>query len=173
MRDGLGRRVIKKTLRAIYLAEVGVRRAYVRARGRSDYDLAGDCKSCARCCEAPTFTLPLLVFWVAPLRWLFIRWQWLINRFELVRSDAESSSLIFRCAHFDAATRRCDSYDSRPGVCWDYPRHQLDQPWPELFDECGYRAVSRRADKLASALDAADLSPEQRERLKRRLHVLK
>lgn len=173
MRDGRLLAAYKKTVRAIYLFELFLLRAYRRLRGQVEYELKGSCGGCAKCCEAPTLALPRLFWYVPFLRRWFVRYQWHINRFRLVRIDYEARALVFSCAHFDPHTRRCDSYDSRPGVCWDYPRFQLDQPWPELFDECGYRAVSRRADALARALDATDLPPEQRERLKKRLHVLK
>ena len=95
-----------------------------------------------------------------------------MNRFELVRLDEEHERLEFKCAHFDRHTRRCDSYDTRPGACRDYPRMQLDLPWPELHEGCGYRAVARNARAMAEALDRTQLTEEQREQLKKRLHVI-
>ena len=66
-----------------------------------------------------------------------------MNGFELVRSDEESWTFVFRCTHFDPATRSCDSYGSRPGLCRDYPRLLLWQPNPELLPGCGCRARPR------------------------------
>ena len=62
-----------------------------------------------------------------------------MNGFELVGEDAEEQALVFRCTHYDRATRSCDSYDSRPGMCRDYPRLLLWQPRPQLLPGCGYR----------------------------------
>jgi uncharacterized protein len=173
MPDGPLRKVLKKLLRALYLWELRVRRARLRALRQDTYRLAGSCAGCARCCEEPSITLSALVWYLVPLRKLLVLYQWHMNRFELVRSEPQARLLAFRCAHFDVNTRLCDSYDSRPGVCMDYPRYQLDQAWPELFDECGYRAVARGAEGLSEALDRTGLTVEERERLKRRLHVLK
>jgi Fe-S-cluster containining protein len=173
MPDGPLRRLIKAITRTLFLLERRTYRAYLRARGEERYVLGGECRSCAKCCEQPTLPLHPLIWYAPPLRTLFVMWQWYVNRFEYVRTDKDAHAFVFRCAHFDRDTRRCDSYESRPGICRDYPRFLLEQPWPELFEECGHRAVSKNADRLARALDQANLSPEQREKLKRRLHVLK
>jgi Fe-S-cluster containining protein len=111
-----------------------------------------------------TWSLPLL-------RRLFLAWQRRINGFELVRSEPEAHAFVFRCSHFDRTTRSCDSYDSRPGVCRDYPRNLMWQANPALLPGCGYRAVPPNAARLRSALDGLDLTPEQREKLRRGLRL--
>jgi Fe-S-cluster containining protein len=94
-----------------------------------------------------------------------------VNGFELTAADAEARVFVFRCSHFDRASRSCDSYDSRPGLCRDYPRNLLWQPNPELLPGCGYRAVAPNAAGLRRALERADLTPEQREKLRRGLRL--
>ncbi|MGD8897613.1 MAG: hypothetical protein PVJ73_16395, partial [Acidobacteriota bacterium] len=62
-----------------------------------------------------------------------------------------------------------DSYESRPGMCRDYPRLLLWQPNPGLLPGCGYRAVVPNADGLRESLARLDLTPEQREKLRKGL----
>jgi hypothetical protein len=55
-------------------------------------------------------------------------------------------------------------------MCRDYPRLLLDQPWPELFEACGFRAEPIGAPSLVAALEAAEsLDADQREELEKRL----
>jgi Fe-S-cluster containining protein len=105
------------------------------------------------------------------LRRLFLAWQRHVNGFELQGRDVPGRSYVFRCTHFDPATRSCDSYDSRPGMCRDYPRALLWQPRPEMLVGCGYRPVAPNAAALRRALQAQDLTEEQRERLARGLFL--
>jgi hypothetical protein len=125
------------------------------ALGERPYRLGGTCQRCAACCEAPAVRVHALV-WLAPLlRRSFLWWQ----------------EKVHGCTHFDRATRSCDSYASRPGMCRDYPRALLYQASPELLPGCGYRPLARNAAALKRALDARPLSAEQRERLARQLHL--
>ena len=68
-------------------------------------------------------------------------------------------------ARFDPATRGCDSYDSRPGMCRDYPRLLLHAVVLEFLPGCGYRAVARNAAGLRAALDRLPLDEERRRKL--------
>lgn len=167
------RAAIKAVARVFYFLEVWLGRAWLRQRGEIRYELLGECQRCARCCEEPSLRLNPLLFHLKPLRNAVIWWQWYVNRFAAKRSDFETCVITFKCHHFDWRTRRCDSYDTRPGLCRDYPRFLMEQPWPELHDDCGYRALDRNAARLAAALDGVEMSEEERERLKRKLHVLK
>lgn len=175
MRDGPLRVVIKAVVRWHNLANLGLirglRRLRARARlgGTAPYRLAGSCGGCARCCEAPAIQVGWLTWRMPTLRRLFLAWQRHVNGFELVRREREARVFVFTCTHFDAQTRRCDSYASRPAMCHDYPRLILDQPWPELFEGCGFRAVHPDAARLRRELEARDLPPEQRAVLRRRL----
>ena len=77
----------------------------------------------------------------------------------------------FKCTHYDVATRSCDSYSSRPGMCRDYPRGLLYQPSPAILPGCGYRPVSRNAAELLGELEGRALTDEQRARLRRDLYL--
>jgi Fe-S-cluster containining protein len=62
---------------------------------------------------------------VPSLRRVFLWWQRVVNGFELKATHARERTFVFTCTHFDEATRLCDSYGSRPGLCRDYPRATL------------------------------------------------
>ena len=104
-------------------------------------------------------------------RRLFLWWQRQVNGFELTGRHAAGRVFVFRCTHFDWHSRSCDSYQSRPGMCRDYPRALLRQPSPEFLPGCGYRAVAPNASALLAALERQPLTPSQRERLKKGLHL--
>lgn len=112
------------------------------------------------------------MLWYLPrLRATWLWWQRSVNGFALVRADRETRSFVFDCTHFDRTTRRCDSYGSRPGICRDYPRALLDQPWPELFDDCGFRARAVDADRQRAVLEQSGLPPDQVEALARKMKL--
>jgi len=171
MRDGPFRRGLKRVARANFAVNLHATRAWRRLWGDRPHRLGGDCRRCARCCEAPAIQVGRLAWHLPLLRRLFLSWQRKVNGFELQARDMGSRSFVFRCTHFDPATRSCDSYDSRPGICRDYPRLLLWQPSPELLPGCGYRPVARNAAGLRRALAVRDLSPEQRRRLSRDLFL--
>lgn len=162
MQDGPIRRVLKWAALANFLLNLALSRVWRRRWGR-DWELTGTCGGCARCCEAPALRATWPVWHLPWLRWLVLFWQRHVNGFRLVRRQREGRVLVFECSHFDLATRRCDSYDTRPGICRDYPRALLAQPSPEFLPGCGYRAVPPNADGLLSALERAPMRPEQRE----------
>jgi len=171
MRDGLLRRGLKRVALLNFRINLGFHRWLRRARGERPFRLGGDCRRCARCCEAPALSALPLVFHVPFLRRLWLLWQERVNGFVLLRTEPAARTFVFRCTHFDAETRACDSYDSRPGVCRDYPRLLLWQPNPEFLAGCGYRAVLGDAGGLAARLAEQPLRPEQREKLRRGLHL--
>jgi uncharacterized protein len=171
MRDGPVRRGLKRIALLSFVLDAWAVRALRRLGGARPYRLGGDCRRCARCCEAPGIRVGFLTWYLPLLRRLFLSWQRHVNGFELSGRDVAGRSFIFRCTHFDVATRSCDSYDSRPGMCRDYPRGLLWQPWPELLPGCGYRPVARNAAQLQRALDAHGLTPVQRQRLARGLYL--
>lgn len=171
MRDGPLRRAVKRVALWNFTVNVFATRAIRRWRGERPFLLGGECRRCARCCEAPAIRAGRLVWYLRALRRLFLWWQREVNGFELVRRDARQRTFVFRCSHFDWATRSCDSYDSRPGMCRDYPRALLHQPQPELLPGCGYRPVAPNARKLLRVLEAQPLSPEQRTKLVKGLYL--
>jgi Fe-S-cluster containining protein len=105
------------------------------------------------------------------VRKLFLWWQERVNGFVLTAAEAESRTFVFRCTHFDPVARSCDSYDSRPGMCRDYPRLQLWESNPDFLPGCGYRAVTPNAARLTALLAEQPLSAEQREKLRRGLRL--
>lgn len=167
MVDGPIRRMVKALVRALWTVEWGIRRRI----DPGPWKLSGTCQSCARCCERPTIRAGRATFWIAPLRRMFLAWQAGVNGFDLVEAETDTRTFHFRCTHFDWATRRCDSYSSRPHMCRDYPRGLLSQPWPELFDTCGHRVLLKRGDGLSAALEGTDLSPEARAELRKKLRL--
>jgi hypothetical protein len=171
VKDGPLRRGLKRLALAAFVVDVGATRVWRRMRGQRAYLLGGDCRRCARCCEAPAIQVGPLTWHVPLLRRLFLLWQRQVNGFEPTGKDRAARSFVFRCTHFDVETRSCDSYDSRPGMCRDYPRALLWQPAPEMLPGCGYRPVAWNAASLRRALDARPLSDAQRERLKRDLFL--
>jgi uncharacterized protein len=171
VRDGPARRALKALALANFVVGLHATRGLRRLRGDKPYRLGGACQRCAACCEEPGVQVGFLVWYVPSLRRLFLWWQRAVNGFELVGRDVRARVFRFRCNHFDRATRSCDSYASRPGMCRDYPRVLLQQPHPELLPGCGYRAVAPNAERLLQVLGRAPLSPEQRGRLQKDLHL--
>lgn len=168
MRDGPIRKLIKAVARGLFWLSLKIQR---RRMGPAPFELGGRCEGCGMCCEEPGISVGARVFHSPPARRAFIAWQARVNGFEYTRDDPESLSLLFRCTHFDWDTRRCDSYDSRPGICRDYPRALLQQSDPDLFEACGYRPIASNAASLLRVLDDQDLSEAQRRELKDRLHL--
>lgn len=165
MRDGPVRTFIKTRLAKSYLASVE------RRRKDAHWILAGECRSCASCCERPTIVVGSLMYFMAPLNRVWLWWQRAVNGFVLVDKEREARAFVFECTHFDTATRRCDSYLSRPGMCHDYPRMLLDSLDPELFPSCGHRAVAKNGAEMLAALKAKGVDGEQLVQLSKKLRL--
>jgi hypothetical protein len=171
VRDGPLIRAVKRVALWNFRVNLAAARALRRLRGERPWTLQGSCRRSGACCEAPAIAAGT-VTWAVPLaRRVFLWWQERVNGFELVRADEDDRSFVFRCAHFDRATRSCDSYGSRPGMCRDYPRLLLWQASPDLLPGCGYRASPPNAAGLRRELDRLDLTPEQREKLRKGLRL--
>ncbi len=111
------------------------------------------------------------VTWNLPfVRAAFLWWQREVNGFEL-KGRERPRVFVFQCSYFDTATRRCTSYDSRPGMCRDYPRFLLEQAWPEFLPGCGYRPVIGNAARMLRVLNQAPMSDEKRAELRRRMRL--
>lgn len=171
MQDGPLRRSVKAVARAAFFLNLWTDRRLRRLRGDRPFLLGGDCQRCAACCEAPAIRVHPLV-WLAPgLRRIFLWWQEAVNGFVLTEALRSERMFVFRCTHFDAAERSCDSYASRPGMCRDYPRVLLFQPDPEMLPGCGYRPVAPNAARVLRVLQDQPLTDEQRARLAQELHL--
>jgi hypothetical protein len=171
MRDGPVRRALKRAALWHFQANLLLHRWWRRRRGERPFTLGGSCRRCAGCCEAPTIAAGRLIWFLPLTRRLFLAWHRHVNGFELSSRDRRSRTFVFRCTHFDGVGRSCDSYDSRPGMCRDYPRLQLWQASPELLPGCGYRALAPNAPGLAASLALLDLTDGQREHLRRGLRL--
>jgi len=171
MKDGLLRRGIKALARQVQRVDLGLGRLALRLQGEPRYQLGGRCVSCGACCERPTVELPRPLFHLRSYRWLLVRWHRWINGFALEQAHRRSHTLVFRCTHFDPATRGCDSYGSRPLMCRDYPRALLYHHPPVFFESCAQRVVYRFAAELDRALLEQDLPPETLAQLCQRLHL--
>ena len=171
MRDGPLLRTLKRVARWRFQLDLAFHRAVRRARGERAWKLAGSCQRCARCCEAPSLAVGPIVWSQPSARRLFLWWQRRVNGFELTRVEPDGREFVFRCTHFDRGTRACDSYDSRPGICRDYPRLLLWQANPELLPGCGYRAAPPNAAGLRAALARLELTDTQREKLRKELRL--
>ncbi len=171
MRDGPLRFALKRFALWIGAADLAILRAALRLRGEPRYRLAGACGGCARCCEAPSIRVGRITWYLRSARALFLAWQKHVNGFELVERLRPERVFVFRCTHFDPTTRRCDSYASRPLLCRDYPRVLLHQPWPDLFDECGYRPEAKDGAALREALARSGLDPARVAEIRRRLFL--
>jgi uncharacterized protein len=170
VRDPLFLRAVKRVALWRYQVDVALHRAWRRARGERPWILGGGCRRSGACCEAPAISVGRFT-WALPFRRLFLAWQRRVNGFALVATDARARVFVFRCSHFDPETRSCDCYASRPGMCRDYPRLLLWQPNPEMLPRCGYRATPPNAAELRASIERLDVTPEQREKLRRGLRL--
>jgi Fe-S-cluster containining protein len=148
MIDGPIRRGVKRFGLGVYHVRLWLHRSQADIR----YELGGECIRCAKCCEEPGIQVSKLTWYFPFARHVFVWWHGRVNGFELIEARRKDKAFIFKCTHFDEATRSCDSYDSRPGMCRDYPRALLNGPIPDFFEECGYRSTPRDGDRLLAAL---------------------
>ena len=171
MKDGLLRRMIKRVALLRYTINLKTTRAIKHQNDEPHFILKGSCQGCGKCCEAPGIPVRPLFFRLTTTRWLILTWHRVINGFEFLKEDSKSHTFIFTCTHFDPETKRCDSYESRPGLCRDYPRNLLDAANPDLFPECGFRAVHKNAERFRESLSKRDLTPEQLKEIEDKLHL--
>lgn len=171
VRDGVGRRLVKAVVRSVWQLEWAAR---AKLSGAQRWRLTGSCNGCGACCESPTIAVGRLLWWMPTPRALFLAWQHHVNGFVLTGRLREARAFVFRCTHFDPATRTCDSYASRPFMCRHYPRILLEQAWPTLFSDCSYEVVDAQGAGLAGAIDtiaAETLTEAQAHALKRALRL--
>jgi uncharacterized protein len=171
VKDRPARAFVKRLVRWLWSAELWLLRALSREWRRRFWVLAGECSSCGACCVEPTIQIGPLTWHFPVVRRLFLAWQSRVNGFELLRAEHDTHALVFRCTHYDPESRRCDSYDSRPSMCRDYPTVLLGQGWPQLFPTCGFRVRARRPEKLRASIEATSLSPEAKAELCRKMRL--
>lgn len=166
MKDGPVRRVVKLGALALFRTRLRFYRWQATRAGIVGYELGGRCCRSGKCCEAPAIRVSFWIWYLPTVRRLFVWWQHRINQFDLVETRPTQRVFVFRCNHFDWQTRQCDSYETRPGMCRDYPRGLLSQTSPEFFAECGYFPLERRRGVWSKILDNQELNHDQRERLR-------
>lgn len=171
MPDGRVRRTLKRIALLFFSVSLWLSRWQRRQDGSSPFDLGGSCQGCGICCEAPAMRVGWVTWYLPTLRFFFLRWHAAVNRFHLQSTNDAERTFVFSCDHFDSSARRCNSYESRPGMCRDYPRALLDQPAPALFPDCGYRALATNRRELVHILEAQNLGEERMGKLKKRLYL--
>lgn len=167
MRDGRVRRAIKLVGLGVFNVRLWLHRSQADIR----YDLGGACARSGNCCEEPGIQVGKLTWYLPLARRVFLWWHKHVNGFGLVKTDRELKAFFFECSHFDRETRSCDTYETRPGMCRDYPLVFTEQANPEFLDGCGFRAVARNRDDLIQILEEQSLSPEQMSKLKKNLYL--
>ncbi len=171
MRDGVVRRTIKRIALLRYNFDLRATRA-IQGLGETPlYKLCGTCNQCGACCETPMVPVFTPFFYLKSIRWLIIKWHRLVNGFDFIGENRREKTFIFKCTHWDPETKLCDSYDSRPGMCRDYPRNLIYSVRPEFLEQCSYYAVDCNSERMAAALDDLELPQEELKELKRKLHV--
>jgi uncharacterized cysteine cluster protein YcgN (CxxCxxCC family) len=171
MKDGLGRKAFKFISRLRYQTDLNLTRKIKSARGEQFYRLTGSCRSCGKCCETPMIPVFPLLFFFKSVRWAIVTWHRMINGFEFLQADRRQKCLVFRCTHWDPVTKHCDSYETRPGMCRDYPRNLLDSPQPVFLEGCGYGARLKNSTLMDAALTDAGLPEDRLQALKQQLYV--
>jgi len=158
---------VKRVVLWHFEVDLALHRAWRRALGEQPWTLGGACRRSGACCEAPAIQVGRLTWSLPTLRRIFLGWQRRVNGFELAGSHARARLFVFRCSHYDRAARACDSYDSRPGVCRDYPRNLMWHASPGMLPPCGYLAIPPNAAGLRASIEGLDLTPAQKEKLRR------
>lgn len=173
VRDGPIRSLVKWLARSVKAFDLSVTRALQVRDGEQRYRLSGSCTSCGKCCETPTIPVGKSVWFMPTLRRLFLWWQRVVNGFELIDTDPRFKLFIFKCTHFDPVTKQCDSYESRPLMCRDYPYNLTFQAVPSLFPECSYVVHDKKAEALREALVKAGVEGEKLAELEKKLFLTK
>jgi uncharacterized protein len=172
MRDGPWRRGVKALARWRYAADLAVTRRLRAARGETEpYELHGACTACGACCESPAIQVWPPLLRLRSARLVLRLWHRWVNGFEQIGMDRKHGVLIFHCTHYDPQSKRCDSYESRPGMCRDYPVNLLDEPRPQFLPPCTLYALHRDHDQRRAELDELELSPEKRRKVEREFYV--
>ncbi len=165
MRDCLWRRALKRVALVRYRIDLGFTRLMLRLKGEPRYVPRGACNGCGGCCTTPMIqTFPYILYFRS-IRWCLLTWHRVVNGFEFMAENRKTGVVMFRCTHYVEETKQCDSYESRPGMCRDYPRNLLYDPVPNFLPGCGHSAESKNADLIRESFKDLDLPPEKRKEL--------
>ena len=169
MKDPFPIQVIKLTLRTKYIFEWWFKK--IISRKKSPYELKGDCHQCGKCCENPTIKVSVFTFHFKFIRMIYLTWQQRINAFYFVSDDHKNNTFSFLCHHWDSTTKKCDSYSSRPGICYLYPKNLMQSSSPDLFEECGFEIQYKKSKLFKESLEKLSLTDEKKEELQKKLHL--
>lgn len=171
MKDDLGRRFLKRIARFCYTFDLKTTRFIWKAKGEPKFELKGYCNGCGICCESPMIQTNPIFFHLKSVRWMILTWHRVVNGFEYVGENKRFHTFSFRCTHWDSETKLCDSYESRPGLCRDYPRNLTYTVDPQFFEQCSYYAVHKNAARLRKSLENQKLPPEKLAEIYEKLHL--
>lgn len=171
MRDNFAQKLIKNSFRTYYLFSLWLNRKRLKRKGLPKYTLIGNCESCGKCCENPAIKIGFLLNNIKFFKYLYNLWQKKINGFIFQKHNQETKVFYFICNHWDSNSKKCDSYDSRPGMCRDYPRNLLYSSIPDFFKECGYKPLDKNAKKFNLALDKISIDEEKKKKIKEKLFL--
>jgi uncharacterized protein len=75
MRDGPLRAAVKWVARLRFQADLAAVRALRRRQSPPWFELGGECRRCARCCEAPSIRANAFIWHLRTARAAFLWWQ--------------------------------------------------------------------------------------------------
>jgi uncharacterized protein len=168
VKDGVLRKSIKRIARLFSGLDLRLSR---RFSAPPRYKLKGSCNGCGKCCESPSVQADKLVFHISILKSIFLGWHQWVNGFILKETDARLRLFVFHCTHYNPVSKQCDSYDSRPMMCRDYPVNHTFDAVPQLFDECGFQMVDKNSKALLEQLKKTNLSNEKLLEMKKKLFL--
>jgi len=171
MKDGYLLKTIKWIALLRYTLDLGFTRRIRSIKREQHYRLGGSCRSCGKCCVTPMIPVRAPFIYLKTARWLLITWHRKVNGFEYIGENRKKGQFIFQCTHLDTDTMLCDAYDTRPGMCRDYPTNLLDAALPAFLEGCGFYPILKNAEQMQELLDASGLSGEKLKELKRKLHI--
>jgi uncharacterized protein len=154
-----------------YAIDLAITRMILKWQHEPRYNLKGSCNGCGQCCETPMVQVFPLLYRLRDIRGLLLAWNRLVNGFKFLKYDRKNRVLVFECTHLNIATRRCDCYSSRPGMCRDYPRNLTYSVNPSFLPGCGHYAVAKNADSFRKTLETLPLPKDKLETLMTKLHL--
>jgi Fe-S-cluster containining protein len=161
VRDGPVRALVKTVARWAKTLDLRFTRWVMARSSPARYRLTGSCNGCGKCCEAPSQAVSRFTWYLPTARRVFLWWQRVVNGFELFDRDPRFRVFIYKCTHFDPVTKQCDSYETRPLMCRDYPTLLTFEAVPRLFPECSYVMQDKNAAALRASLVAAGVTGEK------------
>lgn len=107
---------------------------------KKKYYRTGKCNCCGKCCQN---------IYVNHGAHGFIKSEREFNRLKFLHSfyrgldiiGKDDLGLLFKCKHFNLATKRCNIHFFRPLICRKYPMEEIFKMGGILSPDCGYKLV--------------------------------